>query len=75
MATQSLAVETEEKALIFRGGDWVEVGLGSFSDPALTAGQKLFAAAVVAATGSVAAAEKRLYERIYGSDLGWVSGK
>ena len=72
MATQMLS---QEKALVFRGGDWVEVCLGPFSDPALTPGQKLFAAAAVAATGSIAAAEKRLYERIYGADLGWVSGK
>lgn len=72
MATQSLA---EEKAIVFRGGEWVEVDLTPFSDPALTAGQKLFAAAAFSATGSVAAAEKILYQRIYGAELGWVSGK
>jgi hypothetical protein len=68
MATQNV--------LLFRGGKWIEVDVAPFSDPALTAGQKLFAAAAVVSTGSVAAAEKILYERIFGANnLGWVSGK
>jgi hypothetical protein len=71
MATQNVG----EKVLIFHGGDWKEVDMGPFSDPALTAGQKLFAAAALATTGSVAAAEKVLYKRVFGSELGWVSGE
>jgi hypothetical protein len=48
--------------------------VGAFVDPAFTEGQRLFAAAVVAAElragrgwyAAVAAAEKRLYERVLG---------
>jgi hypothetical protein len=60
--------------LVFSGGQWVQVDVGAFADPALTEGQRLFAAAVVAAerrggaslVAAVQAAEKRLYGRILG---------
>jgi hypothetical protein len=70
--------------LVFSGGKWIEVDVGPFAaDPAITGGQLFYAAAVVAGAGAggasrevaVQAAEKRLYRRVYGSDLDWVSGK
>jgi hypothetical protein len=62
--------------LIFSGGQWVRVDVAAFADPALTEGQRLFAAAVVAAErrggasleAAVQGAEKRLYGRILGCD-------
>jgi hypothetical protein len=70
--------------LVFSGGKWVEVDVGPFAaDPAITGGQLFYAAAAAAAAATggasreaaVQAAEKRLYRRVYGSDLDWVSGK
>lgn len=62
--------------LVFSGGQWTQVDVAAFADPALTEGQRLFAAAVVAAErrggasleAAVQTAEKRLYWRILGCD-------
>jgi hypothetical protein len=68
---------------VFSRGRWVSIDVTPFSDPALTEGQRRFAASVVAAEigggaseeAAVQTAEKRLYARIFVKGLDWVSGK
>jgi hypothetical protein len=84
MATQDLSEAKSQIKYVFCGGSWREVDVNLFSDPALTEGQKQFAASIVAMETvsrgtpleeAVSIAEKRLYERVFGNELGWISGK
>lgn len=67
-------VDTLSTRLVFSGKQWVEIDVAAFADPALTEGQRLFAAAIMAAErrggasleAAVQAAEKRLYGRVLG---------